>query len=311
MADRVHASPVSGAPLAFSAEVAEALSMRRPVVALESTIIAHGFPRPANLEVAHRVEEIVRAVGAVPATIAVLGGVPTVGLDDAQLKFVANTDSVVKASRRDLPLVMAAGEDAATTVAATSTLAALAGIKVFATGGLGGVHRGDLWDESADLSTLSVTDVVVVCAGVKSILDVRATLERLESYGIAVVGFGTTAFPGFYLADSGFALDRRVDTADEVAAIVRAARGLSAVTPALIVANPVPESEQLDVALHDRVLQAALTEAEEREITGSDVTPFLLERLHRDTQGESLRVNTLLIERNARLAAEIAVAISG
>lgn len=297
-------------PLMLGPEVAAALRTGVPVVALESTIIAHGLPRPDNLEVARRVEDIVRREGAVPATVAVLDGAAHVGLDASQLERIAVSEGVHKASRRDLPVVVARGEVAATTVAATAFLAAVAGVGVFATGGLGGVHRGDPFDESADLRTLADTGIVVVCSGVKSILDVRATLERLESYGVAVVGFGTDRLPGFYLADSGLAVPWRVDTPAEVAAIQQAGAALG-VGAALVVANPVPVDEQLDPALHDRVLAAGLAQASAEGVREAQMTPFLLERFHRETGGESLRVNTLLIERNAALAARIAVAVTG
>lgn len=300
----------SGTSLVLGEEVAGAIDAGRPVVALESTIIAHGLPRPHNLQVARGVEGIVRDAGAVPATIAVLDGVPTVGLDDDQLRFVASTDSMAKASRRDLALVAASRRHAATTVAATAVLAAAAGIGVFATGGLGGVHRGGGLDESADLSTLAVTDIVVVCSGVKSILDVPATLERLETYGVAVVGYRTTAFPGFYLTDSGSTVEWRVESADEVAAVVRAGRRLPGPPSALVVGNPVPHGSQLDPEVHDRVLAAALTDAAERGIAHAEVTPFLLERFHDATGGASLAANRALIRENARLAAEIAVALA-
>lgn len=303
-------NPISMNPISMTEEVADALARAAPVVALESTIIAHGLPRPDNLDVARRVEAIVRDAGAIPATVAVLDGAARVGLDATQLERIATADGVHKASRRDLPLVLARGEPAATTVAATSHLAAAVGIGVFATGGLGGVHRGDPFDESADLATLATTDIIVVCSGVKSILDVRATLERLETSGVAVVGYGTDRLPGFYLADSGFALPWRIDTPDEAARIHRSGRALG-LGAALVVANPVPVEEQLDPDLHDRVLAAGLAEAAEAGVRQAEVTPFLLERFHEATGGESLRVNTLLIERNAELAARIAVALAG
>jgi pseudouridylate synthase len=298
-------------------EVAAALTDGRGVVALESTIIAHGLPRPANLEVAREVEAIVRTEGATPATVAVLGGQPTVGLDDAQLDHVAGAD-MRKASRRDLPLAMSAGQDAATTVAATIRLAALAGIDVFATGGIGGVHRGDPWDESADLAALATTGLVVVCSGVKSILDVRATLERLETHSVAVAGYRTGVFPGFYLADSGHPVDWRLESPEEVAAALHAARALAGTRPdmarltgpALVVANPIPVACQLDPDLHDRVLAAALDAARLRDISHAEVTPFILDRFHAETEGGSLRANTELIRDNARLAARIAVALA-
>lgn len=301
---------MSGPPeLRLSAEVAGALGDGGPVVALESTIISHGLPRPRNLEVARRVEDVVRAAGAVPATIAVLDGACHVGLEAADLERVATEDGLVKASVRDLPVVVARGASAATTVAATSALAHRAGIEVFATGGLGGVHResATTFDESADLTTLSRTPVTVVCAGVKSILDVGATLERLETFGITVLGYGTDRFPGFYLTDSGHPLDWRVDSPEEVAAVM-VARASTGSDAALVVANPLPPEEQVDPDLHDRVLRESLAAATAEGIRGKAVTPFLLERFHRDTGGESLRANEAIIVRNAELAARIAVA---
>jgi pseudouridine-5'-phosphate glycosidase len=290
-------------------EVAEALAQGRPVVALESTIISHGLPRPANLETALEIEDTVRREGAVPATIAVIEGRVKVGLDKAQVEAIATRDDVLKVSVRDLGTLMARGGTGATTVASTSHIALLSGISVFATGGLGGVHREarESWDESADLTTLGVTPVTVVCAGVKSILDVPATLERLETLNVAVVGFGTDRFPGFYLTDSGQSLDWRVDTPDEVAAVMAARAGLS-LNSALIVANPLPPEDALDGDLHDRVLDAGLEAAARAEVRGKDVTPFLLDFFHRETSGASLEANVTIVLRNAALAARIAAA---
>lgn len=290
-------------------EVADALESGRPVVALESTIISHGLPRPDNLRVAREIEESVRSGGAVPATIAVVHGVPCIGLDDDALRTVAEDDSVVKVSVRDLGTLVAKRGNGATTVAATSHLAALAGIRVFATGGLGGVHRGarDTWDESADLTTLSSTPVTVVCAGVKSILDVAATLERLETLNIPVLGYRTDRFPGFYLADSGYSLDWRVDDAAEVAAVMHARAGLHC-DAGVIVCNPVAPEDELDRALHDSVLTAGLAAADQAGVRGKDVTPFLLEFFHTATEGRSLEVNVALVRSNAVLAAAIAAA---
>ncbi|MPZ87764.1 MAG: pseudouridine-5-phosphate glycosidase [Nitriliruptorales bacterium] len=292
--------------------VAEALARGAPVVALESTLIAHGLPRPANLDVARELETIIAAEGAVPATVGVVGGVPTVGLDQAELEFIATAETVGKLSVRDLPVAVAAGRDGATTVAGTAHLATRAGVEVFATGGLGGVHRQarDSWDESADLRALSATPVVVVCAGVKSILDVGATLERLETLGITVVGYGTLAFPGFYLTDSGHRLDWRVDTPEEVARIREAQAELGLAAGALIVANPLPPDQQLDPDLHDQVLAEALRQAGAKGIVGKDVTPFLLDTFHGATGGASLECNIRIVRRNARLAAQIAAARS-
>ena len=296
-------------PLSPTPEVADALAAGRPVVALESTIISHGLPRPRNLEIARQIEQVVRDAGAVPATIAVVGGVARIGLDDAALSEIATSDAVAKASERDLAIVVARGGHAATTVAATAHLAHRAGIAVFATGGLGGVHRGaaESFDESADLVTLARTPMTVVSAGVKSILDVEATLERLETLGVAVLGYGTDRFPGFYLSDGGVGLDWRVDSAEEVAAVMRARLDLGTDHTALLVANPLPEDEQVDRALHDRVLAEGLAAATAAGVRGKAVTPFLLEHFHRESGGESLRANIAIILRNAELAARIAV----
>ncbi|MEU0255988.1 pseudouridine-5'-phosphate glycosidase [Streptomyces sp. NPDC006184] len=296
--------------LVVSEEVREAIDARRPVVALESTIIAHGLPRPRNLEVARELEEAVRRQDAVPATVAVLDGQPRVGLDERQLERVANEDGIRKLGHRDLPLAVAAGASGATTVSATAQLAALAGIRVFATGGLGGVHRE--WtltqDESADLGLLARTRITVVCAGVKSILDVPATLQRLETLGVAVAGFGTDRFPGFYLSDSGHPVDWTLDSPEQVAAVMHAQDALEAPESALIVANPVPEAEQLDPGLHARVLSDALRACAERGVTGQAVTPFLLDHLVRHTDGASLSANLAAVRGNVRLAARIATA---
>ncbi len=293
-----------------SPEVAAALADGRGVVALESTIISHGLPRPDNLVVARQIEQVVRDEGAVPATIAVVAGEVRIGLDEAALTTIATADDVAKASGRELAIVAAQGRHAATTVAATSHLADRAGIGVFATGGLGGVHReaATTFDESADLTTLSRVGTVVVCAGVKSILDVGATLERLESLGVGVVGYRTDRFPGFYRSDSGLVLHWRVESPDEVAAIIAERARLGTDGSALVVANPLPEAEQVDAELHDRVLTESLAAAAAQGVRGKDVTPFLLERFHRETGGESLRANIAIILANARLAAQIAVA---
>jgi pseudouridylate synthase len=293
--------------IAVAPEVADALAGGRAVVALESTIIAHGLPRPDNARIAREIEAAVREHGAVPATIALLDGTVHVGLGDAELDAVATRDDIVKCSARDLPLAAARGASGATTVAATAHLAAHEGIRLFATGGLGGVHREaqETWDESADLVALSRTNICVVCAGVKSILDVPATLERLETLGVGVAGYGTDRFPGFYLADSGFAAPWRLDSPAEVAAALRSREELG-IDSALVVANPL--DEELDPVLHDRVLTDALTAAAENGIRGREVTPFLLARFHEQTRGASLRANVRLVLRNAALAAQIAVA---
>jgi pseudouridylate synthase len=293
-------------------QVADALAGGRPVVALESTLISHGLPRPRNLEVAREVEAAVRSAGALPATIAVLAGEARIGLDEEALEVVASADGVVKCGVRDLAPVAARRGHGATTVAATAHLAVRAGIRVFATGGLGGVHRGahESWDVSADLDTLAGTGIVVVCSGVKSILDVGATLERLETLGVTVVGYGTDAFPGFYLADSGHPVPWRVDSAAEVAAVVRARDELGVAERALVVANPLPREEQLDPVLHYEVLSAGLASADREGVAGKDVTPFLLDWFHRETGGASLDANVRLVVRNAELAGRIAVTVS-
>jgi len=292
--------------------VAEALAAGRPVVALESTVVSHGLPRPRNLEVARELEATVRDAAAVPATVAVVAGEARVGLRDEALAQIAERDDVVKCGVHDLAPLAARAGYGGTTVAATAHLAARAGIRTFATGGVGGVHRGarDTWDESADLQTLARTGIVVVCAGVKSILDVGATLERLETLGVAVLGYGTDRFPGFYLSDSGHPVGWRVDSVAEVAAVAEARRELGTDDRAVVVANPLPEDEQLDPGLHDRVLQDGLAAAERDGVSGKDATPFLLEYLARETEGASLEANVRLVLRNARLGAEIASELS-
>jgi pseudouridine-5'-phosphate glycosidase len=291
-------------------EVAEAVAGGLPVVALESTLISHGLPRPRNLSVAHEVEAEVRAAGAVPATIAVVAGEARVGLDAAALEAIASGDDVAKCGLRDLAVVVARGGNGATTVAATAHLAEQSGISVFATGGIGGVHREarETWDESADLETLGRVDLAVVCSGVKSILDVGATLERLETLGVTVLGYGTDMFPGFYLHDSGFPVPWRVDSAPEVAAVLAARRELGTAGRGVVIGNPLPAAEQLDPELHDRVLSAGLATAAAAGVRGKDVTPFLLDFFHRETGGVSLEANVRLVLRNARLAGEIAAA---
>jgi pseudouridylate synthase len=293
-------------------EVAEALAAGRPVVALESTIISHGLPRPRNLEVGGQIEAAVREGGAVPATIAMVAGEARVGLDEDVLAAVAERGDVVKCGVRDLAPVAARGGWGGTTVAATAHLAWRAGIHLFATGGLGGVHRGarDTWDESADLMALGETGIVVVCSGIKSILDVGATLERLETLSVTVLGYGTDRFPGFYLSDSGHPVPWRVDSAAEVAAVARARVELGTEERAIVVGNPLPPGEQLDPELHDRVLAEGLAAAEEAGVAGKDVTPFLLDFLARETGGESLEANVRLVIRNAGLAARIATELS-
>ncbi len=293
-----------------SPEVAAALSADKPVVALESTIISHGLPRPSNLEVAREVEKIVRSHGATPATIAILDGKVCIGLTDEQLVAIANRDDIAKASSRDLAIIAASQKSAATTVAATAHLAVLAGIHIFATGGLGGVHRGanESFDESADLTALANLDITVVCAGVKSILDVAATLERLETLAIGVVGYKTDKFPGFYLTDSGFTLEHQVDSAQDIAEIIHARKSLKTNKCALIVANPV--QKEMNRARHDVILKSGLAGAARDGIIGKAVTPYLLEHFHTASEGESLHVNIEIIKSNSALAADIAVAAS-
>ena len=293
----------------LSGGVEQARRDGQPVVALESTIIAHGLPRPRNLEVARELEAIVREEGACPATVAVLDGVARVGLEQDDLVRVAEDVTLRKLGARDLPVALALGASGATTVSATAWLAAAAGIRVFATGGLGGVHRGfnESFDESADLGVLSRTRITVVSAGVKSILDVPATLERMETLSVTVVGFATGTFPGFYLHSSGRALDWTVSSPAEVAAIMHHQDGLG-IGSALLVANPVPEAEQLDPERHDRALAAALAAAEREGIAGQRLTPYLLAALVEATQGAALEANLAAVRGNVRLGARIAVA---
>jgi pseudouridine-5'-phosphate glycosidase len=314
----VQTSPVPPAPTrptgpstaVLSPEVADALAAGRPVVALESTLLAHGLPRPENRRAADDVEAAVRAGGAVPATIAVLDGVPHVGLTAAEVDRVCADPELAKLGVRDLPVAAALGRSGATTVSSTALLAAQAGIEVFATGGLGGVHRHatDTFDESADLVALARTSLVVVCAGVKSILDVPATLERLESLSVTVLGYRTLRFPGFYVADSGHPLDWSVEDAAQAAAVFAARRRLAA--GAVVVANPLPVEEQLDTELHDRVIADALAAADTAGARGKDVTPFILDHLHRASDGASLAVNVRLVLRNAELAGRIAAELA-
>ena len=294
----------------YGEHVARARRSGRPVVALESTIISHGLPHPDNLRVAREIEQTVRDNGAVPATIGMIGGELVAGLDDDQIKHLALAEGVAKLSVRDLAVAAARRADGATTVAATSAVAAAAEIGVFATGGLGGVHReaSVTFDESADLVTLARTPIVVVCAGVKSILDVGATLERLETLGVAVAGYGTKRFPGFFITDGGFDIDWQLDSPEQVADVIRARADQGVGAGALILANPLPVAEQLDPALHDRTLAEGLELLARDHITGKAVTPFLLAHFHESTEGQSLAVNVRIILRNAALAARIAVA---
>ncbi len=285
-----------------------ALKNNEPIVALESTIISHGLPRPTNIEVASDVEAIVRENGATPATIAVIDGAIHVGLEESALQRIATDTNIAKASIRDLPVVIAKKLSAATTVAATSHIAHSAGISIFATGGLGGVHRGaqDTWDESADLHSLANIPVMVVSAGAKSILDVAATLERLETLSVPIIGYRTNRFPGFYLSDSGFDLEYRADSAEEISSIWRARNNANISRSGMVVANPVVN--QMDPDLHAKTLAAGLDAADREHIKGKAVTPFLLEYFHNHTNGESLRVNIEIIKSNAALAAQIAAA---
>lgn len=293
----------------YSSEVAQALKTGKPIVALESTIISHGLPRPSNLEVAKECEAIVRNGGAVPATIALLDGKILIGLETHELEAIANRDDISKASIRDLAIIIAQNKSAATTVAATAHIAAVAGIKVFATGGLCGVHRGASvsFDESADLTALSQLDMTVVCAGVKSILDVHATLERLETLAIGLVGYRTNSFPGFYLTDSGYTLEHRVESATEIAEIIKVRTDIATQFKSLVVANPV--KVEMPKAKHDEILASGLARAQQDGIDGKAVTPYLLEHFHKASNGESLKINTEIIKSNCALAAEIAVAL--
>jgi pseudouridine-5'-phosphate glycosidase len=293
----------------YSEAVAKALGDKSPIVALESTIITHGLPRPKNLEVALEVEQIVIEAGATPATIAIIDGQINIGLEPDQLTRIANDENILKASIRDLAVISTQKKSAATTVAATSHIANMAGISLFATGGLGGVHREawQSWDESADLLALANTPVLIVCSGAKSILDVSATLERLETLSVPILGYKTNKFPGFYLTDSGFELEHRVDTAREIAQIWRARGDVAINESALIVANPV--SNQMERALHDQLLFDGLSKAKKNGVVGKAVTPYLLDYFHTNSKGESLRVNIEIIKANAALAAQIAVAL--
>jgi pseudouridylate synthase len=291
-------------------EVRDALAEGRSVVALESTIISHGLPRPDNARLAREFEQAVRDGGAVPATVAVIDGQARIGLDDDALERLANDVNATKVSVRELAAIASRGGVGSTTVASTAHLAARAGITVFATGGLGGIHRGaqDTFDESADLTTLSRTGVLVVCAGVKSILDVGATLERLETLGVGVLGYRTDRFPGFYLADSGHDVGWRVEWPDEVASILVARDRVGTTDLGLVLAHPISPDDELDRDLHDRLLESGLAAAERDGVHGKDVTPYLLDWFHRQSQGESLRANVALVRANARLAAEVATA---
>jgi pseudouridine-5'-phosphate glycosidase len=292
----------------LSPEVSKALDSGKPVVALESTIISHGLPRPRNLEAAKEFEEILRSNGVTPATIAILDGIPQIGLDSKGIDRIANED-LAKASVRDIPILAAKKASGATTVAATAHLASLAGIRVFATGGLGGVHRGavETFDESADLSTLAVTQITVVSAGVKSVLDIPATLERLETLSVPVIGYKTNKFPAFWLTDSGYTLDWQLDSAAEIAAAMKAQDQLGH-GQGIVVANPIPIQKQWEPKEHDRVLAIAFEAAKKAGVTGKAVTPFLLGFIVEESGGKSLEVNLDLARNNVRVAGEIAKA---
>jgi pseudouridine-5'-phosphate glycosidase len=300
-------------PLVVSDEVSAAVRAGRPVVALESTILAHGLPRGENRQVAAKIEAAVRANGAVPATIAVLDGAIRIGLGAAELDRLCSSAEIAKLSVRDLGVALALGVPGATTVASTAALAHRAGISVFATGGLGGVHReaGRTFDVSADLRVLASTPIVVVCAGVKSILDVGGTLEYLETLSVPVLGYRSDRFPGFYLSDSGFTVPWRIDEPEQAAAVLAARRRLALDQAGVVVANPLPPDRQLDPELHDRTLAQGLAILAAESVTGKDVTPRLLAHFHAATAGASLRVNVELVLSNAALAARIAVAVAG
>lgn len=298
-------------PLDLAPEVAKALDAGRAVVALESTIIAHGMPYPQNVETARTLQEIIRAEGAVPATIAVMGGKYKVGLNHEELHALATAESVRKLSRRDVPLALTSGEIGATTVASTMIIAAAAGIRLFATGGIGGVHRGAeyTFDVSADLTELRQTSVAVVSAGAKAILDLPKTLEMLETFGVPVLGVGTDEFPAFYSRTSGLGVDARMDAPEEIAAFLKA-KWSAGLEGGVLIANPVPESDALDAGVIESTIASAIAEAEGAGIGGKRLTPFLLRRITELTAGQSLVSNVALVKNNARLAARIAVALA-
>ena len=295
----------------LSKEVKEAMEERKPVVALESTIISHGMPYPENIETAKTLENIVREHGAIPATIAIINGRIKIGLSKEELEFMATSKEILKASRRDLPAVLAKGFSAATTVSATMICANLAGIKVFVTGGIGGVHRGaeQTFDISADLQELANTDVAVVCAGAKAILDLSRTLEYLETFGVPVVGFKTWEFPAFYTRESGLKVDYKVDDEIEAAKIIKTKWDLG-LKGGVLIANPIPEEYALDKAYIDKAIEDALYEAEKRNIKGKEITPFLLDKIKDLTQGESLKANIELVKNNAFVGAKIAIELN-
>ncbi len=293
----------------ISREVSGALDAGRPVVALESTVIAHGLPRPLNLETAQRLEEIVRAGGAVPATVAILGGELRVGLSPEEIGHIAESGDIKKISRRDLALAVAQKWDGATTVASTMWIAHRARVRVFATGGIGGVHRGSLPDVSADLPELARTPMIVVCSGAKIVLDLAATREWLETHGVTLLGYGTTELPAFYSRASSLKVDARVDGPGEVARIAESQRALG-IEGALVLCVPVPESAEVQASTLEETLASALDEAEQAGVGGRDLTPFLLKRMSERSEGATLRANIALLENNARVAAEVARALS-
>lgn len=292
-------------------DVAEALKEGRPVVALESTIISHGMPYPKNVETALNVEKIVRENGAVPATIAILEGRLKVGLSENEIEYLGKAHNVVKTSRRDIPFIVARKMDGATTVASTMIIAALAGIKVFATGGIGGVHRGaqETFDISADLQELARTNVAVVCAGAKSILDIGLTLEYLETFGVPVIGFGTDEFPAFYTRKSGHKVDYRVDSAEDLAAALKTKWDLE-LNGGVVVGNPIPEEHEMDYETITNAIEKAIKEADESGIHGKETTPFLLAKVKDLTGGDSLESNIALVYNNAKVGAQLAVELA-
>ncbi|WP_055667364.1 pseudouridine-5'-phosphate glycosidase [Desnuesiella massiliensis] len=297
--------------LDINPEVKEALESGKAVVALESTIISHGMPYPKNVEMARNVENIIRSKGAVPATIAILNGVLKVGLTAEEIEYLGKTKNIIKTSRRDIPFIAANKLDGATTVASTMIIAALAGIKVFATGGIGGVHRGaaETFDISADLQELAQTNVAVVCAGAKSILDIGLTLEYLETQGVPVVGFKTEELPAFYTRKSGFKVDYKVDSAEEIAAAIKAKWDLG-LKGGLLVTNPIPEQYQMDYDTINKAIEDAVKEADEKGIKGKESTPFLLAKVKEITGGASLEANIQLVYNNASLGADLALELS-
>jgi pseudouridine-5'-phosphate glycosidase len=292
----------------FSPEVAAALDAKSPIVALESTVIAHGLPRPKNIETARRLEQIVREAGAIPATIAIINGRFHVGLDENQVQFIAESEEIKKVSIRDLAIAVAQKWNGATTVASTSWIAQRAGINVFATGGIGGVHRGSLPDISGDLPSLASTPIIVVCSGAKIVLDLPATREWLETYGVTIVGYGCDEMPAFYLRGSGLPIDFRIDSPGEVVNLFCAQKALEIQT-ALLVTVPVPEKFEVPAMELEAALSAALSAAEHESIAGRELTPFLLSRMSQASEGKTLVANIALLENNARVAAQIAVAL--